>query len=147
MPQGLADAVVAIAGTSGGIERATALAIATKAAALALLARDDEALRRVAGECRARGATVLAERVDVTDEPAVAEFAAGRRRSSTSRSVRGGHGRRARRGFELVNGVAQKLWSRLAPHVMERLALSSGASPVSSGNLFEPLHDQGSAPR
>jgi hypothetical protein len=29
---------------------------------------------------------------------------------------------------------------------MERLAFSSGASPVSGGNLFEPLHDQGSAP-
>jgi hypothetical protein len=55
--------------------------------------------------------------------------------------------RRAGRGFELVNGIAPKLWSRLAPRVMERLAISSGASPASSGNLFDALHDQGSAPR
>jgi hypothetical protein len=54
--------------------------------------------------------------------------------------------RRAGRGFELLHGIAPKLWSRLAPRVMERLAFSSGESPVSSGNLFEPLHDQGSAP-
>jgi hypothetical protein len=58
-----------------------------------------------------------------------------------------GRNTRAGRGFELANGIAPKLWSRLAPLVMERLAFSSGASPVSRGNLFEPLHDQASAPR
>lgn len=74
MPQRLADAVVAITGASSGIGRATALAMATKGAALALLARDEEALGRVADVCRARGATVLAEPVDVADD--------GRRRVS-----------------------------------------------------------------
>jgi short-subunit dehydrogenase len=75
MPRRLADAVVAITGASSGIEHATALAMATRGAALALLARDDEALGRVADECRARGAMVLAAPVDVAGEPAVAEFA------------------------------------------------------------------------
>jgi NAD(P)-dependent dehydrogenase (short-subunit alcohol dehydrogenase family) len=184
MPRRLADAVVAITGASSGIGRATALAMATKGAALALLARDEEALGRVADECRARGATVLAAPVDVADEPAVAEFARraaaalgridvwvnnagvmlyGRfedtpsdawrrvievnlfgRAEDPKREVTD---RRAGRGFELANGIAPKLWSRLAPRVMERLAFSSGASPVSSGNLFEPLHDQGSTAR
>jgi NADP-dependent 3-hydroxy acid dehydrogenase YdfG len=290
MPRRLADAVVAITGASSGIGRATALAMATKGAALALLARDEEALGRVADECRARGATVLAAPVDVADEPAVAEFArraaaelgridvwvnnagvmlygrfedtpsdawrrvievnlfgqihGSRAALSRFRSQCGGvlinvssvwgrvaspyvsayvaskfairafseclreeladdpaihvvtilpqavdtpmwrraanfsgrntralplsrsaediakrivwcaedpkrevTDRRAGRGFELANGIAPKLWSRLAPRVMERLAFSSGASPVSSGNLFEPLHDQGSTAR
>jgi short chain dehydrogenase len=75
MPRRLADAVVAITGASSGIGRATALAMAIRGAALAILARDDEALDRVADECRARGATVLAAPVDVADEPGVAEFA------------------------------------------------------------------------
>jgi hypothetical protein len=29
---------------------------------------------------------------------------------------------------------------------LERLAFSRGASPVSSGNRFVPLHDEGPAP-
>jgi short-subunit dehydrogenase len=54
--------------------------------------------------------------------------------------------RRAGRAFELVHGIAPKLWSHLAPRVMERLAFSSGGSPDSPGNLFEPLHERDPTP-
>ena len=285
MPRRLSGAVVAITGASSGIGRATAAAMAAKGATLALIARDEHALGRVADECRTRGAAVLAEPVDVADEPAVGEFArrvtaelgridvwvnnagvmlygrfedtpsdAWRRvmevnlfgqihgsRAALPRFRAQGGGvlinvssvwgrvpspyvsayvtskfairafseclreevdddpeihvvtvlpqavdtpmwrraanfsgrntralplarsaeaiaqrivwcaegpkreitdRRAGRGLELANGIAPKLWSRLAPRVMERLAFSSGPSPNSPGNLFEPLHER-----
>jgi len=290
MARGLAGAVVAITGASSGIGRSTALAMAAKGATLALLARDEDALRRVADECRARGAAVLAEAVDVADEPAVGEFARrsgaelgsidvwvnnagvmlyGRFEDTPSEAWRrvievnlfgqihgsraalrqfraqGGGvlinvssvwgrvaspyvsayvaskfairafseclreefdgdpeiqvvtilpqavdtpmwrraanftGRRTRalpltraaediakrivwcaedpkrevtdrrtgRAFELVNGIAPKVWSRLAPRAIERLAFSNGPSPETAGNLFEPQHNSGSTPR
>lgn len=285
MPRRLAGAVVAITGASSGIGRATAAAMAAKGATLALIARDEHALGRVADECRTRGAAVLAEPVDVADEPAVGEFArrvtaelgridvwvnnagvmlygrfedtpsdAWRRvmevnlfgqihgsRAALPRFRAQGGGvlinvssvwgrvpspyvsayvtskfairafseclreevdddpeihvvtvlpqavdtpmwrraanfsgrntralplarsaeeiaqrivwcaedpkreitdRHAGRALELSNGIAPKLWSRLAPRVVERLAFSSGASPDSPGNLFEPLHER-----
>jgi len=50
--------------------------------------------------------------------------------------------RRAGRAFELMNGIAPKLWSRLAPRVLDRLAFGDGPSPDSPGNLFEPQHER-----
>src|SRR4051812_21730926 len=77
MPRKLRNAVVVLTGASSGIGRATALAMAEEGAALALAARDPEALENVAGECRARGAKVIAVPTDTVEEAAVREL--GRR--------------------------------------------------------------------
>ncbi|HVY96026.1 MAG TPA: SDR family NAD(P)-dependent oxidoreductase, partial [Solirubrobacterales bacterium] len=76
MPRPLEEAVVAVTGASSGIGRATALRFARRGASLALCARTPEPLRRVAGECEAAGAEVLARPLDVRDEEAVEAFAA-----------------------------------------------------------------------
>jgi short-subunit dehydrogenase len=69
------DSVVVVTGASSGIGRATALAFASKGAAVVLAARREEALREVASECEATGGNALAVATDVTDFEAVRALA------------------------------------------------------------------------
>ena len=58
---------IVLTGASSGIGEALALDYAGPGVALALTGRDAERLETVAAGCRAKGATVLAETIDVTD--------------------------------------------------------------------------------
>ncbi|MER6591385.1 SDR family oxidoreductase [Micromonospora purpureochromogenes] len=69
------DLVVVVTGASGGIGRAAAEAFAAQGCAVALAARREEALQRVAEECAARGGQALVVPTDVSDEHAVQELA------------------------------------------------------------------------
>ena len=58
---------IVITGASSGIGEALALDYAVPGAALALTGRDAQRLAEVAAACRAKGATVVAETIDVTE--------------------------------------------------------------------------------
>ena len=58
---------IVLTGASSGIGEALALDYAAPGVALALTGRDAERLEAVAGACRAKGAIVVADTVDVTD--------------------------------------------------------------------------------
>ena len=58
---------IVITGASSGIGEAIALDYARPGAALALTGRDAQRLEAVAGACRAKGATVFAETIDVVE--------------------------------------------------------------------------------
>jgi NAD(P)-dependent dehydrogenase (short-subunit alcohol dehydrogenase family) len=64
----LADQIVVITGANQGIGRAIASAFAGEGASLAVCARNEEKLARVADELRANGADVLAQACDVSRE-------------------------------------------------------------------------------
>ncbi|MER7269735.1 SDR family oxidoreductase [Micromonospora sp. WMMD712] len=72
----LDDAVVVLTGASSGIGAATAYALARRGAAVALAARSEDALERVAARCRELGGQALAVPTDVTDPVAVEILAA-----------------------------------------------------------------------
>jgi NAD(P)-dependent dehydrogenase (short-subunit alcohol dehydrogenase family) len=63
--------VVVVTGASAGLGRAIAHAFAERGAKLGLLARNPEALRSAAAECRAMGGEALAVPTDVSDAEAV----------------------------------------------------------------------------
>ena len=65
---------IVITGASSGIGEALALDYAAPTIALGLSGRDAERLAKVAEACRAKGATVRAETVDVTDRAAMAAW-------------------------------------------------------------------------
>jgi len=65
---------IVITGASSGIGEALALDYAGPGVALALTGRDTERLGAVAAACRAKGATVVAEAVDVVDRARLAAF-------------------------------------------------------------------------
>lgn len=76
MDLGLTGKVALVAGSSRGLGRAVAEALAGEGMNLALCARDEVVLEQTAGEIRARYKTnVLLKSVDVTDFQAAAEFA------------------------------------------------------------------------
>ena len=58
---------IGLTGASSGIGEALALDYAAPGVALALTGRDAERLEAVAAACRAKGATVVADTIDVTD--------------------------------------------------------------------------------
>ena len=58
---------IVLTGASSGIGEALALDYAAPGVALALTGRDAERLEAVASACRAKGATVVADTIDVTD--------------------------------------------------------------------------------
>ena len=62
------DAVVVITGASKGIGAELARQLASRGARLALGARNVDELEAVAGQCRAKGATVVTVRTDVAEE-------------------------------------------------------------------------------
>jgi short-subunit dehydrogenase len=66
-----------ITGASAGLGAALALAYASPGVTLGLVARNKDRLESVAGQCRARGATVVTAVVDVTDAAAIAGWMAG----------------------------------------------------------------------
>lgn len=65
---------IVITGASSGIGEAIALDYARPGAALALTGRDPERLETVAGACRAKGATVFAETIDVVERERFADW-------------------------------------------------------------------------
>jgi short-subunit dehydrogenase len=67
---------VLITGASSGIGEAFALSYAASGVFLALTGRDAARSERVAAACRAKGAIVFAETIDVADAPAMADFIA-----------------------------------------------------------------------
>lgn len=75
METGLKERVAIVAGSSQGIGRATALAFAAEGAHLALCARRQEELDRVATEaCQRFGTRVFTQTLDVADESALRGF-------------------------------------------------------------------------
>ena len=72
---GMHGATVVITGASSGIGQATAKAFARQGARLVLVARDPDAIKEVAQECRDLGAEALALAADVTDAIAMTEVA------------------------------------------------------------------------
>lgn len=71
-----AGKVVVVTGASAGLGRAIAHAFAERGAKVALLARNPEALKSAAAECRAMGGEALAVPTDVSDAEAVETAAA-----------------------------------------------------------------------
>lgn len=67
---------ILITGASSGIGEALALEYSAQGIFLALTGRDPARTEAVAAACRAKGAVVLAETVDVADAPAMAGFVA-----------------------------------------------------------------------
>lgn len=65
---------IVITGASSGIGEAIALDYARPGAALALTGRDPERLETVASACRAKGATVFAETIDVVERERFADW-------------------------------------------------------------------------
>lgn len=75
METGLRNRVAIVAGSSQGIGRAAAFALAAEGAHVALCARNSETLDRLAGEIRSRfGVHVHAEPVDVRNSSAIERF-------------------------------------------------------------------------
>lgn len=72
MDLGISGRVALVAGASQGIGRAVALGLAREGADVAVLARSEDKLEKVAGEIRALGRRALPIPVDVTDRPALA---------------------------------------------------------------------------
>jgi NADP-dependent 3-hydroxy acid dehydrogenase YdfG len=68
LPDRLEGTVALVTGASSGIGAATAMALATQGAAVALAARRKERLDEVASAVRERGGTALVLECDVTDE-------------------------------------------------------------------------------
>ncbi len=66
--------VCVIAGASGGIGAATALALAEPGVLLVLAARSEGRLRQIAHEAEAKGASAMAVAVDVTGESSVRDL-------------------------------------------------------------------------
>lgn len=75
MPRPLSDQVVCITGASSGIGYCTALHLASRGARVVLMARNGEALERVAEEVAREGGEALAVPTDVTAEEQVEEAA------------------------------------------------------------------------
>jgi NAD(P)-dependent dehydrogenase (short-subunit alcohol dehydrogenase family) len=80
----LKDRVVVLTGASSGIGRATALACAEQGATLVCVARNEDALADVVGQCNAFGGRTSAAAIDVTDADAMDDLA---------RDTAGRHGR------------------------------------------------------
>ena len=72
----LRDLTVVVTGASAGVGRAVALRFAKAGARLGLIARDQEALERVADQVRAQGATACPVAADVADAVALSDAAA-----------------------------------------------------------------------
>jgi short-subunit dehydrogenase len=68
---------IVITGASSGIGEALALDYAVPGAALAITGRDSQRLEAVAEACRTKGATVVAEAIDVVDRARLAAFLTG----------------------------------------------------------------------
>ena len=67
--------VTVITGAGSGIGRATALAFAAQGADLIIVDKEEDRVVEVAGEIKARGARVLARKVDVSDRTQVDDLA------------------------------------------------------------------------
>ena len=67
--------VTVITGAGSGIGRATALAFAEKGADLIIVDKAENRIAETAGEIEARGARVLARKVDVSDRTQVDDLA------------------------------------------------------------------------
>lgn len=71
MARAVADQVVVVTGASSGVGRAIARAFGDQGAKVALIARNDEALRNAAGEIEKKGGEALVLPLDVADAAAV----------------------------------------------------------------------------
>ncbi|HVL09833.1 MAG TPA: SDR family NAD(P)-dependent oxidoreductase, partial [Burkholderiaceae bacterium] len=72
----LTGRIAVITGASSGMGQATARLLAARGAKVALLARRQDALQKLADEIRKAGGTALAIATDVTDQTAVDAAAA-----------------------------------------------------------------------
>lgn len=74
MNSNLKGNVAVVTGASRGIGEAVARALAKEGCGLALAARSEKALKRVAAACERTGGKVLAQRCDVADERSAKDF-------------------------------------------------------------------------
>lgn len=83
MPEGkaLSGKVAVVTGASRGIGEAIARALAASGCDLALAARTDKGLRRVAAACQKSRVKTMAQACDITDEKSVAAFFAAVKRT------------------------------------------------------------------
>jgi NAD(P)-dependent dehydrogenase (short-subunit alcohol dehydrogenase family) len=129
MDLGVRDRACIITGASRGIGRQTALMLAGEGAAVLLTARDQDALERVAGECRQAGGEAAILALDIVDADAGERLLAAclQRFDRVDALVNNAGTSRVRSLEQLTDEDWQEQWEL---HVMAPMRLMRAAAPA-----------------